>query len=182
MSSAPTAEQIPALPSSPAGARPRVTDIVSRIHATGLAVTTAGALVALHLATPQGIVVVTMDRPTFAAARAERDHHGMPFEQSKVETRKRGNADTENSECGRLESEGKNTPIAEITCRQSIPHRERPSSPEYQARRTAAVREVLAGKGEIKAIAARYRLNYGTLLLALKKARAEIAEHGPREA
>lgn len=175
MSSAPTAEQISPAASS-AGARPRVTDIVSRIHATGLAVTTAGALVALHLATPQGIVVVTMDRATFAAARAERDHHGMPFDQAKADTRK---SDTENAECGKLESEGKITPIAEITCRRTYQKR---TSPEYQARLIAAVREVIDSNVRARFVTTKYRLSYSAVIRGVAKARAEIAEHGPREA
>jgi len=66
-------------PTAPAttSARPRVTDIVARVHATHLDVCRQGNLVGLHLATTAGVVMVTMDVGEFVrAARGPRDHNG----------------------------------------------------------------------------------------------------------
>ncbi len=73
-------------------AHPRCTGIAARFHAGSVAVCRAGAEVALHLATTQGEVVVTMREIDFVrGARGAKDHNGVPFrtvEQLDVEKRR----------------------------------------------------------------------------------------------
>lgn len=76
----------------------RVTDIAARFAAGSLAVCREGAVVALHIGTPQGEVVVTMGELDFVrAARGPRDHNGNLFrslDQIDVETRHAAEATT----------------------------------------------------------------------------------------
>lgn len=60
--------------------RPRCTGVAARFHAGSLAVCREGAIVALHLGTPEGTVIVTMrERDFLRGARGPVDHHGHPF-------------------------------------------------------------------------------------------------------
>lgn len=56
------------------------TRIIERVQATGLAVCRAGPVVALHVATLTGEVIITVAEAVFvAAARGPRDHNGNPW-------------------------------------------------------------------------------------------------------
>lgn len=73
---------------SAAVSRRRVTDVVGRLHAQALDVTTAGELVALHCHTAKGTVVVTVAMPVFAtAARGPRDGNGRPWPEPRRSSR-----------------------------------------------------------------------------------------------
>lgn len=57
-----------------------ITGIAARFHAGSLAVCREGGVVALHLGTPEGEVLVTMREKDFVrGARGRCDHNGNPF-------------------------------------------------------------------------------------------------------
>ncbi|MBC8009958.1 MAG: hypothetical protein H7067_07665 [Burkholderiales bacterium] len=174
-------------------ARRRVTDVRARLFAQGMAVTTAGVLVALHLHTDSGTVVVTMTRTVFAAARAERDANGMPFRALAAEVAPPEPIDPPAStpppshEVGVVVGETS----TEIKTRLAEPKRNNHRSPEYIARLRLAVAEGLAALpvpgrqpgpriDRLSPIAAKYRLSVEALRRSMTRARDEIAEHGER--
>ena len=58
----------------------KCTEVIGRFHAGSLDVCREGAIVALHMATPAGVLVVTLDEREFVTkARGRADYHGHPF-------------------------------------------------------------------------------------------------------
>jgi len=66
--------------SSPIASARRMTDVIGRAHALQIDVCRAGTMVALHLATAGGVIVITADYEVFArGCRGPRDHNRHPF-------------------------------------------------------------------------------------------------------